>query len=426
MDTVYWIWLALRCGAGSESGSLLLTQYRSPLDIYKLTPDEIYGIVGIDDGTKQALCDKDISYPERIYEYCQRVNVGIMTLDSPIYPERLRRIHAKPLVLYYKGRIPNIDDNVLIACVGTRNCSEHGFKTAYKLGAELAEAGAVVVSGMALGIDGACARGAIAAGGLTIAVLGCGIDVIYPPRHAELYRQITEHGAVITEFAPRTSPDGANFPIRNRIISGLSLGTCVVEADRKSGALITAKLAEKQGRDVFAFPGRAGDKVSDGTNALIHEGATMVRSARDILEEYELMYPHRIFTEHISKNKYFAPAGDVRVTYVDGADNAPPAPEREAPKAKTEKPKRSARKERTAPSKEEPTEKKEHDTSSFSEMELSVYESMKKFSSLDEIRAEASRKMDKDLGTGEVLATLTSLEILGVCRALPGGNYSLT
>ena len=425
MDTVYWIWLALACGAGSESGSLLLDQYATPQKIYELTSDEISDIEGIDEDLKRALCDKDLSYSERIYKYCQRVNVGIMTLDSPIYPERLKRIHAKPLVLYYKGRIPDIDDNVLVACVGTRNCTEHGFKTAYKLGAELAEAGAVVVSGMALGIDGACARGAIAAGGMTIAVLGCGIDVIYPPRHAELYRNITEHGAVITEFVPGTSPEGANFPIRNRIISGLSLGTCVVEADMKSGALITARHAEKQGRDVFAFPGRAGDKESGGTNALIHAGAVMVRGARDILEEYELMYPHRIFTEHISKNKYFAPTGELRVTYVDDIEKEKPARQKKE-KIKEEKPKRRAEKVKDASANAQPQTAKEHDTSSFSEMELAVYESMKKFSSLDEIRAEASRKMDRELGAGEVLATVTTLEILGVCHALPGGNYSLS
>ncbi|MBO4353358.1 MAG: DNA-processing protein DprA [Clostridia bacterium] len=422
MDTVYWIWLALACGAGSEGGSLLLEKYETPRKIYELTPDEIADIDGIDEGLKSALCDKDTSYPERIYEYCQRVNVGIMTLDSPIYPERLKRIHAKPLVLYYKGRIPNIDDNVLVACVGTRSCTEYGLKTAYKLGAELAEAGAIVVSGMALGIDGACQRGALAAGGMTIAVLGCGIDVIYPPKHEELYRAIAENGAIITEFAPRTSPDGANFPIRNRIISGLSLGTCVVEADRKSGALITARHAEKQGRDVFAFPGRAGSKESDGTNALIHDGATMVRGARDILEEYELMYPHRIFTENISRSKYFTPKDDVKLERVSEQEAEKTARRDEE---EIEKPKLRAKKEKAKAAKEDPEPKKEHDTSSFSEIELAVYEAMNKFSSLDEIRAEASRKMDKELAAGEVLATLTGLEILGVCRALPGGIYSL-
>ena len=419
MDTVYWIWLANACGAGSESGSLLLEKYETPQKIYELTPEEIADIDGIDEGLKSALCDKDTSYPERIYKYCQRVNVGIMTLDSPIYPERLKRIHAKPLVLYYKGRIPDIDDNVLIACVGTRSCTEYGFKTAYKLGAELAEAGAVVVSGMALGIDGACQRGALAAGGMTIAVLGCGIDVIYPPKHEELYRAIAENGAIITEFVPRTSPEGANFPIRNRIISGLSLGTCVVEADRKSGALITARHAEKQGRDVFAFPGRAGNKESDGTNALIHDGATMVRGARDILEEYELMYPHRIFTENISKSKYFVPTDDAEVKRVEEPKGEKTL--RRHGDEEIEKPKLRAQKAKE----ETPEPKKEYDTSSFSEIELAVYEAMNKFSSLDDIRAEASRKMDKELAAGEVLATLTTLEILGVCRALPGGIYSL-
>ena len=414
MDTLYYIWLSLRCGAGSESGTFLLSKFGSPEKIYELTDEEIYKIEGIDADTADKLTDKDLGYPERVLEYCQRENVGIITPDSPIYPKRLSRIHAKPIVLYYKGKIPDVDDNVLIACVGTRNCTDHGMKSAYKLGAELAEAGAVVVSGMALGIDAACARGALAVGGTTIAVLGCGIDTIYPPQNEELFHQIIAHGAVITEYAPGAAPDGEHFPVRNRIISGLSLGTCVVEADMKSGALITARHAEKQGRDVFAFPGRVGESGSSGTNALIHSGATMVRGARDILEEYELLYPHRIFTEHITKKKYFVSEKETKSEIADRREK--PKKTRERP-VREEKPKNDPEPVRTEP--------REIDTSAFSDVERAVYEALKSSSVPDEIRAAASGNVGRPLGAGEVLAALTTLEILGVCEALPGGKYAL-
>lgn len=417
MDNLYYIWLSLRCGAGSESGSFLLSKFGSPEKIYSLADDEIYAVEGLDNDTADKLTDKDLDYPERILEYCQRENVGIITPDSPIYPKRLSRIYAKPIVLYYKGKIPDVDDNVLIACVGTRNCTEHGFRTAYKLGAELAEAGAIVVSGMVLGIDAACARGALAVGGTTIAVLGCGIDTVYPPQNRELFDQIVAHGAVITEYAPGASPDGAHFPVRNRIISGLSLGTCVVEANMKSGSLITARHAEKQGREVFAFPGRVGENGSQGTNALIHGGASMVRSAKDILEEYELLYPHRIFTERITKRKYFVSAEEVR------AESAEKRGRREKPS----KPERSKSVEKKKKA-EEPTQSikiEEIDTSAFSDVERAVFEALKTSSSPDEIRAAASDSLGRTLGAGEVLAALTTLEILGVCAALPGGNYAL-
>lgn len=419
MDTVYWIWLSHHCGAGSESGSLLLSEFKTPKDIYDLDEEALGSVEGITGDLIKSLSDKDLSYAEKVYEYCQRTNVGIMTPDSPIYPERLKRIYAKPLVLYYKGKIPNIDENVLISCVGTRTCTDHGLKTAYKLGAQLAEAGAIVVSGMAMGIDSACQRGALAAGGFTVAVLGCGIDVIYPPQNEKLYKYIAEHGAIITEYTPGTRPDGDHFPVRNRIISGLSLATCVVEAPRRSGALITAHLAEKQGRSVFAFPGRTGEYESEGSNDLIRNGATMVRGAKDILEEYELLFPSKIFTENISKNKYFVPKEGTEIKRVEPEEKTPEPPQR---------PKRRARKsgEERAEESAKPVERKEHDLSVLSELEKAVYASLETKSTADDIRADVSASLGKDIATGDVLAAMTSLEIYGMCRAVPGGKFSLS
>lgn len=411
---IYWIWLSLRCGAGSELGSYLLAQFGTPKAIFEASADALLSVEGIDQNIATALLDRDLTHAGKILTYCERMNVGIMTPESEIYPDRLRAIHAKPLVLYYRGRVPDIDDNVLISCVGTRKCSKHGAENAYRLGYDLAEAGAIVVSGMALGIDAAAQMGALKAGGHTIAVLGCGIDRAYPPENKELMEKIAEKGTVLTEFAPGTDPNGKNFPIRNRIISGLSQGTVVVEADMKSGALITAHVAERQGRDIFAYPGNANDTLASGTNMLIQNGAKLVTSALDVLDEYELLYPHRIFTERLIM------AG--RRAKVDTAVSAMrevSAPERYTRK-KTAKPK--AKEEEivaAAPKKQ----KKEIDTSGLSETEALIMSVLGDSMSAEEIARAISEKTGKTITVGELLSVLTMLEIGGYIEALPGGSF---
>lgn len=168
--------------------------------------------------------------------------------------------------------------------------SEYGKRMAYKIGYEMAATGTVVVSGMALGNDSVAAAGAIAAGGQTVAVLGCGIDIIYPREHTKLYDEILKRGAILTEYPPATPPEGRNFPVRNRLISGLSRGTVVIEGDLRSGSMITAKTALLQGRDIYAFPGNVGETNSAGTNQLISDGASIVLKARDVLENYTFLY----------------------------------------------------------------------------------------------------------------------------------------
>ncbi len=413
---IYWIWLSLRCGAGSELGSYLLSQLGTPEAIYKATEKELLAVEGIDRNIATALLDRNLTHAGKILTYCERMNVGIMTLESEIYPERLRAIHAKPLVLYYRGRVPNIDDNVLISCVGMRKCSKDGMENAYRLGYDLAEAGAIVVSGMALGIDAASQTGALDAGGHTIAVLGCGIDRAYPPENKDLMEKIAEKGTVLTEFAPGTDPNGKNFPIRNRIISGLSKGTVVVEADERSGSLITARDAVRQGRDIFAFPGSANDTYSAGTNMLIKNGAKLVTSAWDILVEYELLYPHRIFTERLMM------AG--RRTKTDKAVssmNVVVAPERYTRKKQEKKVVSEAELAVCAPKKQ----KKEIDTSNLSETEALIVSSMSGAMSAEEIASAITAKTGKTIPVGELLSLLTMLEIGGYIEALPGGSFSL-
>ena len=408
---VYWIWLSLRCGAGSELGSYLLKHFASPKEIYEADPSALSAVDGIDNNIMAALLDRDLSLSMRILEYCERVNVGIMTLSSPVYPERLRSIHAKPLLLYYRGRIPDIDDHVMIACVGTRKCSKSGAVNAERLGRELACAGAVVVSGMALGIDACAQRGALSAGGHTIAVLGCGIDRVYPPENRELMEEIAEHGTLITEYAPGSDPAGKHFPVRNRIISGLCQGTVVVEADLYSGSLITARAARMQGRDLFAFPGNPEDRRSEGTNTLIREGAKLVTCAADILNEYELLYPHRIFTEKIPSS------GFSRSKKVWTA---------ESPALHTERRGFSPRTERngTAP---EPVkfipQKRRPDTDKLDKWESDVLSCITETMSVEEIAAAVSKKTGVSCDTGQLLGALTMLEIGGFLEAEPGGSY---
>ena len=417
---VYWVWLSLRCGAGSELGTYLLKHFSSPQEVYEADAAKLFSVEGLTEEIVSALIDKDLVYPQKIVEYCERVNVGILTPESANYPDRLRAIYAKPIVLYYRGRLPNIDDNVLIACVGTRTCSERGRQNAYALGRDLAYAGAIVVSGLASGIDAAAQKGVLDAGGHTIAVLGCGIDRIYPPQNGPLMRKIAETGTVLTEYAPGTEPFARNFPVRNRIISGLSQGTVVVEANSKSGSLITANHAQKQGRDIFAFPGTVEAPHAKGTNALIKRGAKLVTCAEDVLEDYELLYPDRIFTENIALNHYRKGSGQADI----------PAQEMSHPpivqKKKIQRPaeKKSAKK--TAPAKESApaVQVQEKDIASCADSGCrEILSVMQGTVSAEEIAAALSQKNGVPNDIGSVLGGLTVLEIDGFVEALPGGLY---
>lgn len=211
----------------------------------------------------------------------------VVILDDPDYPVLLRQIEAPPALLYIRGSLVDAD-RWAVAVVGTRNATPYGREVAYKLAGELASAGISVVSGLALGIDAIAHRAALERGGRTLAVLGSGLATIYPPQHRALAEHITEQGALISEYAPTSAPLGGNFPARNRLISGLSLGTLVVEAGERSGALITVQFALEQGRDVFAVPGSILSRASDGPNQLIVEGATPVRTVDSILAHLNL------------------------------------------------------------------------------------------------------------------------------------------
>ncbi len=429
MDSLlYYIWLSLRCGAGSEAANILLSKFSSPKEVYEADRYALCEALPGRESTAKALCDKDISMAEKILEYCQRANVGVLTQESNVYPNRLRAIPSSPIVLYYKGVFPKIDEKVAIACVGTRKCSDSGARIAYKLGADLARAKAMVVSGMALGIDAMCARGTLAERGHTIAVLGCGIDIVYPRENEALMKAICEKGTVITEYAPGTPPSGKNFPMRNRIIAGLSLGTVIVEADIRSGALITAEYARKQGKDIFAFPGDVESTLHKGTNELISGGAHMVRSAREILFEYEHLWQGKIFPENIDGGKYYT--GKARPSYIGrGSDTyekkinavnaarhmpAEKAPPFEVSETAQDLPLRRADGKKARPESAAPE---------LCGMEKLVWESLDGAMTADEIAAAVRRKNGGRADVGEVLCALTTLEVKGLCKSLPGGIF---
>ena len=220
-------------------------------------------------------------------ERLERAGVQVLTWENPGYPPHLRQVYNAPPILYVRGRIESRDEWA-VAVVGTRRASVYGKETARMLGAGLAQAGVTVVSGMARGVDTVAQRACLEVGGRSIAVFGCGVDVIYPPENARLAAELVERGALVSEYALGTQPEGSNFPPRNRIISGLTLGTVVVEAGLGSGALITADFAAEQGREVFAVPGNVFNKGSRGTNQLIQQGAKLVCNVADVLEELNL------------------------------------------------------------------------------------------------------------------------------------------
>ncbi|MCK9275250.1 MAG: DNA-processing protein DprA [Syntrophales bacterium] len=261
----------------------LIASAGSPSAVFQSSCD-LSKIRGVTSGIETRIKSfSEWSRVEREYESARMMNVSLITAWDDEYPQLLRHIYDPPPLLYVKGDLHSKDLN--IAIVGSRNASAHGMYLTDKLSRELAVKGLTVVSGMARGIDSAAHTGALAAKGRTTAVLGSGIDIIYPPENKKLFEKIIANGAVITEHPFGTSPKGQHFPRRNRIISGTSLGVIVAEAAEKSGSLITARIALEQGREVFAIPGSIDSVVSKGTNKLIKDGAKLVQNIYDILDE---------------------------------------------------------------------------------------------------------------------------------------------
>jgi len=286
-ESLYWTWLSLKLGAASPYLNTLLSRYASPKDIFDAGNSEILSLEKIPESVKIRLTDKSLERSERILARCQAEGIGVMTYSDPRYPRVLKYIDKPPAVLYFKGRPIDFDRRLCVSIVGTRKMSDYGRDMAYRFAYELASAGAIVVSGMALGVDGMSAAGALDAQAQTVAVLGGGVDVVYPSVHKKLYAGILKDGLILSEYPPGAESEAAHFPQRNRIISGLSRCTLVVESPERGGSLITARYAAAQGRPVFAIPGALDMPNSVGTNELIKSGAKMATSALEIIEAFE-------------------------------------------------------------------------------------------------------------------------------------------
>ncbi len=286
-ESLYWTWLSVKLGAASPYLNALLSKYASPKEIFDATASELLSLEKIPESVKARLIDKDLDRSKRIIEKCKALGIGIMTYSDPRYPRILKYIDKPPAVLYFKGRPIDFDKRFCVSIVGTRKMSDYGRDVAYKFSYELASAGAVIVSGMALGCDGMGAAGALDAQAQTVAVLGGGVDVVYPKVHKKLYDAILKDGLIISEYPPGSEADASHFPQRNRIISGLSRCTLVIESPEHGGSLITARYAAAQGRPLFAVPGSVDSVNSVGTNNLIKNGAAMATSAHDVLDAFE-------------------------------------------------------------------------------------------------------------------------------------------
>lgn len=285
VDPFYWVAINLVPGLGSVLIKRLLERFKTPEAVFQASIKELLMIEGLNEKVAHEILKGP---PEqKVYRelsLIKEIGGRVISFDDEDYPQRLKEIYDPPPILYLRGEFKK-EDELAVSIVGSRRTSPYGRWVTEKLSQELASHGVTIISGMARGIDSVAHLGALSAGGRTIAVLGCGVDRVYPSENRVLFQRIIDHGAVVSEFPMGSPPEGSHFPKRNRIISGLSIGVVVVEASEESGSLITAHYALEQGREVFAVPGNIGTKGSRGTHLLIRQGAKLIESSEDILEE---------------------------------------------------------------------------------------------------------------------------------------------
>ncbi|RJP89678.1 MAG: DNA-protecting protein DprA [Desulfobacteraceae bacterium] len=286
MDNVQ-SWFALKNvpGVGNYLFKRLIDRFGEPPNVFQAEPSELMTVEGVSGRIAGAIKQYRLTDSvKREMALAEQKQCRIYTLLDAEYPSLLRHLPDPPPFIYVLGRLENTENS--IAIVGSRSATTYGVSMARRLSADLAAMGLPVVSGMARGIDTAAHQGALAAGGRTIAILGCGLGVVYPPENNVLFNRMVENGAVVSEFPVMEEPNTYNFPARNRIIAGMTIGTVVVEAARQSGSLITARLALEQGREVFAVPGNINSPKSAGTHSLLKQGAKLVTSVQDVVDEF--------------------------------------------------------------------------------------------------------------------------------------------
>ncbi|MFO7973622.1 MAG: DNA-processing protein DprA [Candidatus Hydrogenedentota bacterium] len=391
-----WLRLALVPGVGTAHFIRLLARFRTPTHVFEAPRGMVADLVGpkLADRIRQYADTNEAAEQEAAM---QEWGATLITMENARYPLRLAEIYDPPLLLFARGSLP-ADQEPYVAVVGTRRASPYGIRMAGKLARELAARGITVVSGMAMGIDAAAHRGALEGGGRTIAVLGCGVDIVYPSQNADLMEDIIARGAVVSQFPMGMKPSKGHFPYRNRIISGMSLGTVVIEAPLTSGALITARQAAEQGREVFAVPGQAGTKNAEGPHALIREGAKLVETVEDILVELEL------------------PAECLRS---GRADPPEPAPGSDEPKPVPVKPGPRKSESRSPAPVPRAAPKREPTPQASSDLEKSILAALSPDGSyVDEIATSCR------LSVSEALSSLTMLELKGLVRQFSGKRFA--
>lgn len=382
----YWLWLTTRWGLSRRDAYLTVRHFPTPEAAYYADSEAYEAIEGLRD--IRPLLDKDLSRPQEILEDCYEKGISLLTYQDAAYPHRLKNIYDPPLILYYRGSLPDLNGPV-VSVVGTRKASAYGLLHAKRLSYALSRCGCIVVSGGALGVDAAAMEGALTGGSPVVGVMGCGVDILYPKQNRGILEDTIRYGCLLSEYPPGTQVRPEQFPIRNRLISGLGLGVLVVEAPERSGAMITVRNALEQGRDVFTIPANLGVSTCSGNLRLLREGAVLVRDVWDILQEYEAVYPERFSGKDCSN----LDAMDLPVVEPD-----------QSPPQRTAAPKSALRPPAGLSTEEEALV---HLLTAGPQMTDDLVEEL-------------------ELPAGQLMAMLTMLEVKGIVQRLSVGEYALT
>lgn len=405
-DVVFWAWLQDAIGLGSAKADRIIRELGSPEALYGKSARALEALGMFAPKEIERLRSTTLDRAREQIRTAERLGCAAIGPDHPDYPEALTNIDAMPCILYVKGSLSGLSDELVITMVGTRSATEYGLASAHRLSHDLATAGCTIVSGLATGIDTASHEGALRAGGRTIGLLACGLDVDYPAASGELKRRILDAGgALVTEFPFGTGVNRGSFSIRNRLLSGIASGVVVVQAPERSGALITARYALQQNRDVFAVPGGIFDPSMTGCNKLARDGAKVVVNVYSILEEYIGRFPKRIDARTVV----------AKIRHASGDAEKPPqnAPRRVKGVKVGAKP--AAPPEQPAPPRADDSALAQR---GVTPQARAVYAKL------------GARPLERDelaalagLGPAETLAALTELELTGFARAVAGGRY---
>ena len=404
-DYLKQVWLGTRLSPGTDALGRLLGVFKTAEAVYAADADAIASAMGNRRAEAKSLLNRDLGDAERVLEYCATVGVRLLTYFDPDYPACLRRLPDPPPWLFVKGELPDFERLPVVSVVGTRDPSDYGKRLTHEIAYDLASAGVLTVSGLALGIDGIAAAASLSAGGRTVALLGSGIDIVYPSAHSYLMREIVKRGCIITEFAPGVRPERWNFPRRNRLISALADAVLVTCGSLYSGSLITARHAIEQGRTVYALPGPVDTPDGEGPMRLLRDGCKAASCADDILSALEDRYPSGIDVFRLKETPSVSLEDSVERYRVrcKGDDRTP----------RVRFPSLRGQKEK----KEEATVIRTERLTDLTPDEEAVLSALPDGDFIpDEVNCPG-------IAIGDLCATLTLLEIRGLLRTLPGGRY---